>query len=144
MASATICIALRNRNLSVMEINDIIFKTKISDYFYVVTRYKGKGEKRPLAKKEDLKEVDIYHAVAYREIYSGSMCGVGDYAGTRITGDEDIEGSHLEMCAIYKKRLEKGGEWEGHDRPLAEQYTSSKKKIEEAKKEQDALEALEV
>ena len=28
-----------------MKINDIIFKTKISDYFYVVTRYKGKGEK---------------------------------------------------------------------------------------------------
>ena len=144
MASATICIVLKNLNLSVMEINDIIFKTKISDYFYVVTRYKGKGEKRPLAKKEDLKEVDIYHAVAYREIYSGAMCGVGDYEGTRITGDEDIEGRHLEMCAIYKKRLGKGGEWEGDDRPLAEQYPSSKKKIERAKKEQDALEALEV
>ena len=140
----TICIVLRNRNLSVMEINDIIFKTKISDYFYVVTRYIGKGEKRPLAKKEDLKEVDIYHAVAHREIYIGPMGGVGDYAGNRITEDEDIEGRHLEMCALYKKRLEKGGEWEGNDRPLAEQYTFLKKKIEEAKKEQDALEALEV
>ncbi len=140
----TICIVLRNLNLSVMEINDIIFKTKISDYFYVVTRYQGKGEKDPLAKKEDLKEVDIYHAVAYREIYIGPMGGVGDYAGNRITEDEDIEGRHLEMCALYKKRLEKGGEWEGNDRPLAEQYTFLTKKIEEAKKEQDALEALEV
>ena len=139
----TVCIALRNLNLSVMEINDIIFRTKISDYFYVVTRYQGKGEKDPLAKKEDLKEVDIYHAVAHREIYIGPMGGVGDYAGNRITEDEDIEGRHLEMCALYKKRLEKGGEWEGNDRPLAEQYTFLTKKIEEAKKEQDALEALE-
>ena len=140
----TTSIVPRNLNLSVMEVNDIIFKTKISDYFYVVTRYVGKGEKRPLSKKEDLKEVDIYHAVAYREIYSGPMGGVGDYAGTRITEDEDIEGCHLEMCALYKKRLEKGGEWEGADRPLAEQYTSLTNKIDRAKKEQDALEALEV
>ena len=72
------------------------------------------------------------------------MGGVGDYAGNRITEGEDIEGRHLEMCALYKKRLEKGGEWEGNDRPLAEQYTFLTKKIEEAKKEQDALEALEV
>ena len=35
------------------------------------------------------------------------MSGVADYGGVRITGDEDIEGRHLEMCAIYKKRLEK-------------------------------------
>ena len=110
----------------------------------MVTSYKGRGTKNPLAKKEELEEADIYHVVAYREIYTGPMGGVGDYGGTRITGDEDIEGRHLEMCAIYKKRLGKGGEWEGDDRPLAEQYPSSKKKIERAKKEQDALEALEV
>ena len=97
-----------------MELNEILFKTKIGDYFYVVTSYKGKETKTPRAKKEELEEVDIYHCVAYREI----LDGVGDYAGIRITGDEDIEGRHLEMCAIYKKRLEKGGEWEGHDRPL--------------------------
>jgi len=124
-----------------MDMNEILLKTKVGDYFYVVTSYKGKGTKKPLAKKGELEEVDIYHTVAHREIYLGPMGGVGDYAGTRITGDEDIEGRHLEMCAIYKKRLEKGGEWEGQDRPLAEQYTSSKKIIEEAKKKQDALEA---
>tara|TARA_B100001093_G_scaffold234421_1_gene224803 strand:- start:3477 stop:3860 length:384 start_codon:yes stop_codon:yes gene_type:complete len=127
-----------------MKINDIIFKTRVGDYFWVVTSYKGRGTKNPLARKEELEEVDIYHVVAYREIYTGPMGGVGDYEGTRITSDEDIEGRHLEMCAIYKKRLEKGGKWEGQDRPLAEQYPLSKKKIEQAKRDQDALEALEV
>ena len=92
-----------------MELNEIIFKTKIGDYFYVVTKYMGK-ETHP----EEPEEVDVYHTVAYREI----LDGVGDYAGNRITGDEDIEGRHLDLCATYKKRLEKGGEWEGHDRPL--------------------------
>jgi len=122
-----------------MDMNEILLKTKVGDYFYVVTSYKGKGTKKPLAKKGKLEEVDIYHTVAHREIYHGPMGGVGDYAGTRITSDEDIEGRHLEMCAIYKKRLEKGGKWDGQDRPLAEQYPSSKNKIERAKKEQDAL-----
>ena len=89
-----------------MELNEILFKTKIGDYFYVVTRYMGKDP-------ED-QDVDVYHTVAYREI----LDGVGDYAGNRITGDEDIEGRHLDLCAIYKKRLEKSGDWEGHDRPL--------------------------
>ena len=86
--------------------SEIIFKTKIGDYFYVVTRYMGKD---PVDQ-----DVDVYHCVVYREI----LDGVGDYAGVRITGDEDIEGRHLEMCAIYKKRLERGGEWEGQDRPI--------------------------
>jgi len=95
--------------------SEIIFKTKIGDYFYVVTRYMGKETKTVCDyHPEDPEEVDIYHCVAYREI----LDGVGDYAGVRITGDEDIEGRHLEMCAIYKKRLEKGGEWEGQDRPI--------------------------
>ena len=89
-----------------MELNEIIFKTKIGEHFWVVTRYMGPDP-------ED-QDVDVYHCVAYREIIDG----VGDYAGNRITGDEDIEGRHLEMCANYKKRLEKGGEWEGDDRPL--------------------------
>ena len=95
------------------EISEIIFKTKIGDYFYVVTRYMGKETRHPFFPEEP-EEVDIYHCVAYREI----LDGVGDYAGVRITGDEDIEGRHLEMCAIYKKRLERGGEWEGQDRPI--------------------------
>ena len=92
-----------------MELNEIIFKTKIGDYFYVVTRYMGKDP-------ED-QDADVYHCVAYREIIDG----VGDYAGTRIAGiagEVDIESCHLDLCAIYKKRLEKGGDWEGHDRPL--------------------------
>ena len=89
-----------------MELNEIIFKTKIGEHFWVVTRYMGKDIENP--------QVDVYHCVAYREI----LDGVGDYAGNRITGDEDIEGRHLEMCANYKKRLEKGGEWEGDDRQL--------------------------
>lgn len=127
-----------------MYINEIIHKARIGDYFYVVTSYQGKGVRDPLSNDEDLEEVDIYHVTAYREIYTGPMSGLADYEGTRITSDEDIEKRHLEMCAVYKKRLEKGGEWEGHDRPLIELYEFSKKIIEEAKKEQDALEALEI
>tara|TARA_Y100001951_G_scaffold93047_1_gene88334 strand:- start:808 stop:1143 length:336 start_codon:yes stop_codon:yes gene_type:complete len=92
-----------------MKQGEILFKTKIGDYFYVVTRYMGKDIEDP--------QVDVYHTVAYREIIDG----VGDYAGTRvagIAGEVDIESCHLDLCAIYKKRLEKGGDWEGHDRPL--------------------------
>jgi len=127
-----------------MYINEIIHKARIGDYFYVVTSYQGKGVRDPLSNDKDLEEVDIYHVTAYREIYTGPMSGLADYEGTRITSDGDIEGRHLEMCAVYKRRLEKGGEWEGHDRPLIELYEFSKEIIEEAKKEQDALEALEV
>ena len=98
-----------------MELNEILFKTKIGDYFYVVTRYMGKETKTVCGyHPEEPEEVDVYHTIAYREI----LDGVGDYAGTRIAGEVDIEGCHLEMCAIYKKRLGKGGDWEGHDRPL--------------------------
>lgn len=125
-----------------MKLNDIIFKTKISDYFYVVTSYQGTDEEPD--ENGDQEEVDIYHATAYREIYTGPMGGVGDYAGTRIVGSEDLEGRHLEMCAIYKKNLEKGGAWEGQDRPLAEHYTFLKKKIALAKEAQEAQELLEV
>ena len=127
-----------------MKLNDIIFKTKISDYFYVVTSYQGTDEIRTPDENGDQEEVDIYHAVAYREIYTGPMGGVGDYAGTRIVGSEGLEGQHLEMCAVYKKNLEKGGAWEGQDRPLAEQYTFLKKKIALAKEAQEAQELLEV
>ena len=123
-----------------MKLNDIIFKTKISDYFYVVTTYKGTAKKRTLDENGNQEEEDIYHATAYREIYTGPMGGVGDYAGTRIVGSEDLEGQHLEMCAIYKKNLEKGGAWEGQDRPLAEQYTHLKKKIALTKEVQELLE----
>ena len=121
-----------------MKLNEIVFKTKVGNYFWVVTSYKGKGKSKTKG-CGFLGIPDIYHTVAHREIYHGPMGGVGDYDGTSITSDEDIEGRHLEMCAIYKKRLEKGGEWEGQDRPLAEQYPFCKKKIERAKKKQDAL-----
>jgi hypothetical protein len=144
LEGATIYIVLRKFSFYIMEINEIVHKARIGDYFYVVTSYQGKGVKEPLSNKKDLDEVDVYHTTAYREIYTGPMSGVADYEGTRITSDEDIEGRHLEMCAVYKKRLEKGGEWEGHDRPLIELYEFSKEIIEEAKKEQDALEALEI
>tara|TARA_R100000808_G_scaffold23060_1_gene50696 strand:+ start:189 stop:560 length:372 start_codon:yes stop_codon:yes gene_type:complete len=110
-----------------MELNEIIFKTKIGDHFYVVTRYMGK-EMWP----EEPEEVDVYHCVAYREIIDG----VGDYAGTRIAGiagEVDIESCHLDLCAIYKKRLEKGGEWEGHDRPLKELYPAHMARLKSTK-----------
>ena len=95
---------------------------------------------RDRAKKEDLKEVDIYHTVAHREIYLGPMGVLGTYAGTRITGDEDIEHRHNEICSVYKDRLEEGGEWEGADKPLAEIHPSASEVIEAAKKLQEALE----
>ena len=81
-----------------MELNEIVFKTKVGNYFWVVTRYQGKGKAK--TKGCGLLGIpDIYHTVAHREIYHGPMGGVGDYEGTRITSDEDIEGRHLEMCA---------------------------------------------
>ena len=106
------------------KISDIIFETKIGDYFYVVTKYVGKETENP--------QVDVYHTVAYREIIDG----VGDYAGTRIAGiagEVDIESCHLDLCAIYKKRLEKGGDWEGHDRPLKELYPAHMARLKSTK-----------
>lgn len=110
-------------------IKDILHRTKISDYFYVITSYQGEREGRR-----------IYHTVAHREVYIGPIGGVGDYAGSQIPEGEDIEEYHLKQCAYYKSKLQRGGEWAGNDRPLSDQYTYLKKRIAEAKKEQDDLE----
>lgn|SRR5210317_1361461 len=114
-------------------IYDILHRTKISDYFYVITTYQGEREGKP-----------IYHTVAHREVYIGSIGGVGDYAGSSIPEGEDIEEYHLKQCAYYRSKLQKGGAWEYNDRPLAEAYEFEKKRIAEAKKLQDELEKNEL
>ena len=93
-------------------------KTKVGDYFYVVTK------ECPSAGPHS----SGYVSVAYREYTEGPHMGLADWRGWVIPKGADIEAKHLEYCALVKSYLKEGGKWHGSDRPLVEEYPTMYKK----------------
>ena len=91
----------------------IELKTKVGDYFYVVTK------ESPGAGVHE--NSSGYVSVAYREFTEGPYMGVADWEGHIITKDKDIETTHYEFCALVRDRLKPGGLWHGSDHPLREE-----------------------